>query len=166
MRGHDSSDDVESAHHTGFKKTSLGLDAGQVQRPFSIFRLSSWRPFQERQLTGWRMGVLIALVGTTLVCLFNVVVTNYVLFRGTTKSGYGTIHSGECKKTRGLNVWVHLVVNVLSTLLLGASNYCMQVLSAPTREELVRAHAKRLWLRIGIPSFRNLRYIARGRACM
>jgi hypothetical protein len=165
-REHDSTDDVESVQNPGYKKRSLERDAGQPQRPFQIFRLSSWRPFQKRQLTGWRMGVLVALIGTTLVCLFNLVVTIYILCQGNTKSGYGTIYEGDCKKTRDFNVWVHLVVNVLSTLLLGASNYCMQVLSAPTRDELVRAHAKRLWLHIGIPSFRNLRYIARERAYM
>jgi hypothetical protein len=148
------------------ERTSFDLDAGQAQRPFRIFRLSSWRAFQKRQLTGWRMGVLVALIGTTLVCLFNIVVTIYILCRGNTKSGYGSLYSGDCKKTRDLNVWVHLVVNVLSTLLLSASNYCMQVLSAPTRDELVCAHARRLWLHIGIPSFRNLQYIARDRAYM
>ena len=165
-REHNSTDDVESAPSPGFKRLSLNFDAAQTQRPFQIFQPSSWRPFQKRQLTGWRMGVLAALIGTTLVCLFNVVVTIYILCQGNTNSGYGTIYRGECKKTRDLNVWVHLVVNVLSTLLLGASNYCMQVLSAPTREELVRAHAQRLWLHIGIPSFRNLRFIARDRAYM
>lgn len=167
-REHNFTDDVERAQNPGYnnKRKSLERDAGQPQRPFHIFRLSSWRLFQKRQLTGWRMGVLVALIGTTLVCLFNIVVTIFILSQGNTKSGYGTIYGGDCKKTRDLNVWVHLVVNVLSTLLLGASNYCMQVLSAPTRDELVRAHAKRLWLHIGIPSFRNLRYIARDRACM
>jgi hypothetical protein len=157
---------VKSAQNPGYERTSFDLDAGQAQRPFRIFRLSSWRAFQKRQLTGWRMGVLVALIGTTLVCLFNIVVTIYILCRGNTKSGYGSLYSGDCKKTRDLNVWVHLVVNVLSTLLLSASNYCMQVLSAPTRDELVCAHARRLWLHIGIPSFRNLQYIARDRAYM
>jgi hypothetical protein len=110
------------------------------------------------------MGVFIALIGTTIICLFNIIVTIHILSQGKTKSGYGSLFDGDCKKTRNLNVWVHLVVNVLSTLLLGASNYCMQVLSAPTRDELVQAHAERMWLHIGIPSFRNLKHIARKRA--
>jgi hypothetical protein len=40
----------------------------------------------------------------------------------------------------------------------------MQVLSAPNREELVQAHAKRYWLHIGVPSLRNLRYIGKDRS--
>ncbi|KAF2846689.1 hypothetical protein T440DRAFT_405013 [Plenodomus tracheiphilus IPT5] len=40
----------------------------------------------------------------------------------------------------------------------------MQVVSAPTRAELVRAHSRRVWLHIGVPSLRNLRYISRARA--
>lgn len=46
--------------------------------------------------------------------------------------------------------------NALGTLLLSGSNYCMQVLCAPTRRELDQAHAQGRWLDIGVPSFRNL----------
>lgn len=41
-------------------------------------------------------------------------------------------------------------------MLLGASNYTMQVLCAPTRAEVDQAHAKGDWLDIGVPSFRNI----------
>jgi glutaredoxin-related protein len=44
----------------------------------------------------------------------------------------------------------------LSTILLGASNYCMQCMSAPTRAEAEQAHAKFRWVDIGTPSIRNL----------
>lgn len=56
---------------------------------------------------------------------------------------------------------LHGVVNVLSTLLLGASNYCMQILVAPTRQEVdhAHAHAQKSWLDIGIPSVRNFKGI-------
>lgn len=39
----------------------------------------------------------------------------------------------------------------------------MQCLSAPTRKEIDRAHARGVWLDIGIPSVRNLRYISKRR---
>ena len=60
---------------------------------------------------------------------------------------------------------IHLGINIVSTLLLGASNYCAQLLVAPTRSEVDRAHEKKDWLDIGVPSFRNLwkRRIARKR---
>ena len=60
-----------------------------------------------------------------------------------------------------LNFWLHMVINILSTSLLGASNYSMQCLSAPTRRDIDKAHSKRTWLDIGIPSYRNLAGISR-----
>ncbi|KAF2126203.1 hypothetical protein P153DRAFT_388946 [Dothidotthia symphoricarpi CBS 119687] len=79
---------------------------------------------------------------------------------GNATEGYlGTLYMGNCARTRKINVWIHLIINIISTLLLSASNYCMQVLSAPSRKELARAHAQRYWLQIGIPSLRNLRHI-------
>ncbi|KAJ4318189.1 hypothetical protein N0V94_004555 [Neodidymelliopsis sp. IMI 364377] len=119
-------------------------------------------------LSGWRVGALVSLVGATLVFILNLSVTIYV-WTGPYKKldgAIGTLFEGSCAKARHLNVWIHLLVNVLSTLLLGASNYCMQVLSAPNREELVRAHGRRIWLHIGVPSLRNLRHIGRPRAVL
>lgn len=52
----------------------------------------------------------------------------------------------------------------MSTLLLSASNYLVQVLAAPNREEIDRAHTHRQWLHITIPNVRKLRYIRSGRA--
>ncbi|KAL8848269.1 MAG: hypothetical protein Q9221_006707 [Calogaya cf. arnoldii] len=40
----------------------------------------------------------------------------------------------------------------------------MQCLGSPTREEIDRAHAKRRWLDVGVPSVRNLRNISPKRA--
>ena len=58
-----------------------------------------------------------------------------------------------------MSLWLHFVINVLCTALLSASNYCMQCLSAPTRQDIDKAHAQKKWLDIGIPSVRNLRSI-------
>lgn len=45
---------------------------------------------------------------------------------------------------------------MLGTGILAASNYTMQVLSAPTRTEVNKAHKKRDWVEIGVPGLRNL----------
>jgi hypothetical protein len=66
---------------------------------------------------------------------------------------------GDCTRARKLNILIHLGINLLSTILLASSNYAMQCLSAPTRTELDKAHAKSKWLDIGILSFRNLAQI-------
>lgn len=54
------------------------------------------------------------------------------------------------------------MINVLSTVLLSGSNYCMQVCSAPTRRDIDLAHssATAKWLDIGVPSLRNLKHIS------
>lgn len=73
--------------------------------------------------------------------------------------GQGTLRLGDCSEIRNVNSALHLVINVMSSLLLGAGNYCMQVLVAPSREEMDRAHSRGRSLDIGVPSMRNLRYI-------
>ena len=78
-----------------------------------------------------------------------------------TLDGIGTIYLGNCTTIKRINLWLHLLINVLSTLLLGSSNYCMQLLVAPTHSEVQKAHKKSFWLDIGAPSVKNLRWIAR-----
>lgn len=63
--------------------------------------------------------------------------------------------------TRNLSLWLHLVINALSTLLLSATNYAMQCLSSPTRKEVDKPHRHYIWLDIGVLSVRSLRRISR-----
>jgi hypothetical protein len=72
---------------------------------------------------------------------------------------------GSCSTANRLNTAVHLLINILSTVLLAASNFCMQLLIAPTRNQINRAHRKRQWLDIGIPSLRNFRHVSRTHQC-
>lgn len=62
-----------------------------------------------------------------------------------------------------ITLWADLTINVLSTLLLGASNNCAQLLTAPTRKDIDLAHIKGKWLDIGVPSTRNISIIGRWR---
>lgn len=78
-----------------------------------------------------------------------------------TLDGVGTMYLGNCASVKRINLWLHLFINALSTLLLGSSNYCMQLLVAPTHSEVQKAHRKSLWVDIGAPSVRNLQWIAR-----
>lgn len=71
------------------------------------------------------------------------------------------IYQGSCTLTKRWDTGLHLLVNVLSTAILAASNYCMQSLVAPTRRDIDRAHAQGKWLDIGVPSMRNLLHINR-----
>lgn len=125
------------------------------------------KPLAKFQLSEACQGRHIALVTSAIlaaaVLLLNVVLTLVAvgLYGGSGLDGYGmiTLFAGRCSKSRGISTVLHLIINVLSTLLLGASNYTMQYLAAPTKNQVNTAHTKGKWLDIGTQSMRNLRYI-------
>jgi hypothetical protein len=119
---------------------------------------SSWR---RKHLKGWHISILTGACLATTVLIINIAVTvvNSKHQRGD-DPGRRLLFEGDCSRAEQLNVVAHLVINVLSTILLSASNYGMQVLSAPTRKEVDVAHASRRWLDIGVLSVRNLKSIS------
>ena len=137
-------------------------------------RLETFRLWKERHLTGWKFGVTAGAFAATLVFLVNFVVTIYVVSRNDGQiqvDGRALFYEGSCNTSRKVNIGLHVVINLLSTALLGGSNYCMQCLSAPTRAEIDKWHGKikcgRVrWLDIGIQSARNLRRISKKRALL
>ena len=94
-----------------------------------------------------------------LACAVLAINTGFLVWavqtRGTT-DGLGILYEASCETTKKANIGIHLIINILSSALLGASNYYMQCLSAPTRPEVDKAHRKGNWLDIGIPSLRNV----------
>ena len=109
---------------------------------------------------GYHMGIVGCLATATFVLLLNCCLTIAVAAKHDLNDGYGILQQGDCDETKRLDLWLHLLINILSTLLLGASNYGMQCLSAPTREEVDVAHSEGRWLDIGVPSIKNLASIA------
>jgi hypothetical protein len=85
-----------------------------------------------------------------------------------TNSSRGVFYEGDCTRVERVNSALHALINILSTILLAGSNYCMQILSAPTREDIDRSHshASPKWLHIGVPSVRNLAHVGRRRAVL
>ncbi|PWY70808.1 hypothetical protein BO94DRAFT_502156 [Aspergillus sclerotioniger CBS 115572] len=77
-----------------------------------------------------------------------------------------TIYEGSCSRTKAWTTGLHLLINVLSTVVLGASSYCMQCLTAPARNDVDRAHGERVWLHIGVASLRNLAWAERSRLAL
>jgi hypothetical protein len=108
---------------------------------------------------GYRFGATFCAGLTGTVFLINLVLTIWAWTKFDVNEGIGTIHQGNCDRTKSLSLWLHLAINVLGTALLSASNYCMQCLSAPTRQDTDKAHAQNKWLDIGVPSVRNLRFM-------
>jgi hypothetical protein len=112
---------------------------------------TGWRA----RFEGWRAGAFTAAAFALLSLLINLIV---VIWLGT-KDRSGSlvpIWIGSCSTVNRADIMIHLAINVLSTLLLGGSNYCMQCASAPTREAIDKRHAVGKYLDVGIPSVRNL----------
>ena len=93
---------------------------------------------------------------STTVLMFNISVTIYAMTKYDIFNGLGDIYQGDYELVTKYNTFIHLGINILSTLLLGFSNFDAQLLAAPTRSEVDAAHAKDDWLDIEVPSLRNL----------
>ena len=120
-----------------------------------------WKRFQ-----GWRMGATLSAIGAATILLFNIILTIAASARSPGHGGLVNIQEGSCSESDRLDFWLHLLINALSTILLAASNYCMQCLSSPTRKDIDKAHAQHRWLDIGVQSFRNLGSISGYRLCL
>ena len=135
-------------------KESSTLDSEFTQERSKSFS-SVWKPVW---YTGWHTGVLACATSVAVVLFINVGLTIYaapIQEQGLDLRSK-VLYSGSCGKSRTIGLWLHLVINALSTLLLSASNYTQQCLAAPTRSEINTAHARRRWMDIGVPSVRNL----------
>lgn len=109
------------------------------------------------------MGVALCAITSGVVFIVNLALTVWVGLKYGLEDGFGTIQHGHCKETKDLSLWLHVIINGLSTILLSASNCTMQCLASPTREEIDYAHRRGMWLDIGVPSMRNLSKISRTR---
>jgi len=116
---------------------------------------------------GWRMGLLIGSCTTAFVLCCNIALVVVALLRNK-KDSHSVLNliTGSTAATSQWSTIFHVLINVLSTILLGASNYTMQVLSSPTRSDIDVAHVKDGWLDVGLLSLHNLRFLPRGRVAL
>lgn len=109
----------------------------------------------------WIKGVAICTCITGLILTINIILAitaTVIAYRQQPNRGQfqtAELYSGNCSHSSHWATGLHAVINVLSTILLGASNYVMQSLGAPSRTDIDQAHAKSRWLDIGTSSFRN-----------
>ncbi|CAG8005743.1 unnamed protein product [Penicillium salamii] len=121
---------------------------------------------------GWLAGVSLCVKGAALILLVNLVFIAVVAGMARKYptahqfSGSQIFYEGDCTLTSRWSTALHLIINILSTGILAASNYCMQTLVAPTREEIDSSHAQGKWLDIGTPSLRNLKVIPKHRVAL
>ncbi|RDW76904.1 uncharacterized protein DSM5745_06896 [Aspergillus mulundensis] len=112
-----------------------------------------------RWYTGWKFTLSLAAAACILVLSFNLGFLLWAVARHQLADNRGVLYEGDCDRVKRLSTGLHLLINVLSTTLLGASNYGMQCLCAPTRRDIDQVHKQGSYLDIGVPSLRNLSYI-------
>lgn len=110
---------------------------------------------------GWRR---VAGINTIAVTTFTIS-TIILLALSVSQSDHGlhgnlVFFNGDCAKSRAINLWLHLLLNVFSTGVIASSNFFMQVLSSPTRREVDEAHRKGFAMEIGVSSLRNIFHVA------
>lgn len=111
------------------------------------------------RLYGWRATVISCSI-TSTVLIINLILTIYGVSSFSHHGGRSTLYTGSYKQARKISTGIHVMINLLSTILLSASNYTMQCLHSPTRAEVDQAHAQKTWVDIGIPSWRNRRFVS------
>jgi hypothetical protein len=156
-----------TATHPRPKSTTVSIRAWysrHILRSGKEYSLSPRKIPENTVLHGWRFGALFSCVLVGICLALNVAATIYV--RKNYPPGIdslGVLMEGDCKKVRSYDSKIHYAINVIASVLVCASNYNMQCLTAPTRKEVDKGHAKGIWLDIGINSIHNLRYISLGR---
>ncbi|KAH7405997.1 hypothetical protein DE146DRAFT_787173 [Phaeosphaeria sp. MPI-PUGE-AT-0046c] len=106
--------------------------------------------------TGWRRGILYCICTALVVLAFSLVFMGWAMTRTMEGSNLPVLYRGNCKSSRNISTAAHVAINVLSTLLLGASNYCMHIASAPSRHDINMFHSKKRVLDIGLNSVSNM----------
>ncbi|OCK73822.1 hypothetical protein K432DRAFT_472278 [Lepidopterella palustris CBS 459.81] len=142
-----------------YRESSVPRKGLSRYNPWSLGRkLDHWQ--RSNKYSGWRLGVLSGSVMASFVLMCNVVLLLVgMLAKGGYSAGIATLHTGSATRIGRLSTMYHVLINVLSTLLLSASNYTMQVLCSPTRNDVDKAHALGRHVNIGILSAQNLRCI-------
>jgi hypothetical protein len=94
-----------------------------------------------------------------LVLILNTIWVIIIISLASNELGLWVIYEGSCSKASTIDTSLHVIINILSTALLGASNYTIQCLNAPAREDIDRAHQAGTSLSIGVTNLRNLKWI-------
>ncbi|KAB8226516.1 hypothetical protein BDV33DRAFT_186594 [Aspergillus novoparasiticus] len=121
-----------------------------------LLRDTSFEPGEE-----WIKGALLCAWGAGAILAVNIILTVIAVGISYTKPSNRlnveslVLYQGSCSRTEGWKTGLHLLINILSTGLLAASNYVMQCLCAPSRAATDLVHATHGWLDIGTMSLRN-----------
>ena len=132
--------------------------------PFRLLNAKITQWISNSQFHGWRMGVLFgAMCSATVLCLNTALLIILANTKDGFQEGFAEPFNYEPRKLSRLSTLIYVLINALSTVLLAASNYAMQVMSSPLRSDVDKAHAYGTWYDVGLLSLRNLKQIPRRR---
>lgn len=120
----------------------------------SASNAASWP--EPRGWKGWRRSIALLSLGSFVALMTNVAL---LIWATTTPRRAGNtvlVYQGTERKMKNVNAALHAIITVLSSILLAGGNACMQVMVAPTRYDINRAHTRGRWLDVGVSGFRNL----------
>ncbi|CAI6341145.1 unnamed protein product [Periconia digitata] len=121
-------------------------------------RMTAFNEVYTRYLSysGWQKGIIYCIAAAMLVMLLTVSFLVWASTQSMLGAAVAIIFEGDCVEAKDLSTASHVVINILSTLLLGASNYCMHIACSPSRRDIDRMHARKKTLQIGINSVSNV----------
>jgi hypothetical protein len=115
------------------------LPSPGLSRPTSdIYKPLPSSPFV--RWSGWHFAAGTGCAAIVFVFICNVALLGWAIQKPPSRTHNKLLYEGDCGEMKTIDTWSHFGINVLSTLILGASNYAMQVLVAPTRDDIDRAH--------------------------
>lgn len=117
---------------------------------------------------GWIKGVRLCAWGLSAVLCINIILTTIaaiLAYARNNAQGFisAPVYQGKCSLSKHWATGLQLLINILSTAMLAASNYCMQCLVAPSRKDIDNAHRERTWINIGIPDITGFLFTVKGR---
>lgn len=113
--------------------------------------------------SGWRKAGLIntGLIGSltlniiVLFLLSQQFFSNWQLWYNSAQTPF-TLYTGDCQVVSRINIALHLIIDIIASLILASGNFFMQILYSPTREDVRTAHGVGNTLEIGVQSFKNI----------
>ena len=108
-----------------------------------------------RRVSGWRRLAAFNILGMSVLSIILLALLVFSSIRAGGLSKVLVLLDRPCHETERLNLWLHLVTNIISTVILASANFFMQILTAPSRQEIDIAHAKKTYVEIGVQSLLN-----------
>lgn len=115
----------------------------------------------------WATGIRLSAYANAAVLLVNIVLTIVGASYGNQFSSVlVSMYQGNCAHTKRVASGLHIMINILGTILVATSSYCCQLLMAPARQDIDNAHAHRVWLPVGTFNIKMLTLLPRHRKLM